>query len=311
MAVELVGASRRRSGMRSGTSGHLVGIGAAVVTAALALSGCGQGSTVQSGGSAASGSGSASSKAPSPSEGSTTSGGLAGKEYVSTGRTKDGKPYPLVPGSTVHLTFKDGRVVANAGCNTMSGAAGVKDGKLVLLGPTTSTMMGCEKALMDQDAWLGQLLESSPTVAVQGSTLTLTAGGTVLTLTDAVVAQPALPLTGTLWNLNSISTGDSATPGTTVSSVPAGVTSTMRIVGGTMQVQAGCNTGSGTVAVTDTTMEIGPIALTRKMCPQDAMTVEHAVTSVLQGTVKYSIKSSALTVTGTGGTLTYQVKRGA
>jgi len=52
------------------------------------------------------------------------------------------------------------------------------------------------------------------------------------------------------------------------------------------------------------------MALTRKMCPDGAMQVEHAVTSVLQGTVKYSIKANALTITGSGGTLTYQGKAG-
>ena len=46
--------------------------------------------------------------------------------------------------------------------------------------------------------------------------------------------------------------------------------------------------------ITDTTITFGPLALTRKACPQPQMDLENAVVSVLGGEVSYTIDSSAL-----------------
>lgn len=94
---------------------------------------------------------------------------LEGRTYVAT--TIDGAA--LVDGSSLMLTFADGRVAVTGGCNTSTGPFDVDDGVL-LVGPLGQTMMACEPAaLMEQDVWVGEFLESEPTVRGDGSHLTL------------------------------------------------------------------------------------------------------------------------------------------
>jgi heat shock protein HslJ len=248
--------------------------------------------------------------------------GVDGRTFVSTDVRKDGAPAQLAAGSVIRLTFEGGRVSANAGCNTMSGAARVEAGVLTVDGPLASTMMGCDKALMDQDAWLSELLSSGPKVVVDGATLTLTTGdaatGTVLTFSDRKVAEPDLPLEETAWRLESMSVGSggstpsgTAGPDTAVSSVPAGVTSTLLVSKGRIAVNAGCNKGSAAVTVDASSMTVGPMALTRMMCAEDAMSVETAVTKVLDGKASYVVEADRLTLTNAAGMLGYRAESAA
>src|SRR5262245_14958402 len=60
--------------------------------------------------------------APSPSASS-----LDGRTFLSTTVTEQGKDRALVSGTRVSLTFQEGRVGANAGCNSMSGEFSIID----------------------------------------------------------------------------------------------------------------------------------------------------------------------------------------
>ena len=104
---------------------------------------------------------------------------LVGKTFESTSVTG----HELVPDSVVTLEFIDGRISANAGCNTQNGDADVVDGVLEV-GQLASTMMACEDPLMTQEQWLSGFLEDGPEVALDGTTLTLTSGDVVLELTE-------------------------------------------------------------------------------------------------------------------------------
>lgn len=117
-------------------------------------------------------------------------GGGEGGETVTfadlEGRTFAGDTvtgHEVVAGSTITLAFTDGRISAQAGCNTQNGGADVVDGAIVLTGELASTMMGCEQELMDQDQWLAGFLADEPAVALDGDTLTLTAGEVTVELT--------------------------------------------------------------------------------------------------------------------------------
>ena len=129
------------------------------------------------------------------------------------------------------------------------------------------TMMACEPAaLMDQDTWLSALLTSKPTVTVDGDTLTITAtDGTVVTFLDQSVANPDLPLEGTTWSVEGLVSSDA------VSSIAAGgrVPSVL-LDGGTVTVDTGCNTGSGTYTISGADITFGPIATTRMACTDPA-----------------------------------------
>ncbi|MCZ4076940.1 META domain-containing protein [Rhodococcus sp. H36-A4] len=89
--------------------------------------------------------------------------------------------YALVPGTSMKISIATtGDAVAfNAGCNTFFGAlnneAGVIDGPGAEAsnGPMGSTMMACDDALMEQDRWLQEFLDSTPVWTLGEDTVTL------------------------------------------------------------------------------------------------------------------------------------------
>jgi heat shock protein HslJ len=174
----------------------------------------------------------------------------------------------------------------------MSGQYALDDGRLVV-GQLATTEMGCEPALMDQDAWLGGFLDGA-IVAVSGDTLTLANDGVTLTLLDREVADPDRPLIGTRWVVDGLVSNDA------VSSVPVAVVATLVFTPDGVAVEAGFNSGGGAVAIAETTLTFGPISLTEMACGPDAMAVEQAITSALTGTVAYAIEADTLTLAGAG-----------
>jgi heat shock protein HslJ len=212
---------------------------------------------------------------------------LAGMGFVASEVTG----HELVDGSEITMNFLDDSVSVNAGCNTMNGGFEIADGTFTAR-QFAATMMACEQPLMDQDMWLSEFLSSSPAIALDGSTLTLTGDDATITL-DGI--EPTA-LVGTTWTV----TGTVATEA--VSSVPMNSTASITIADdGRVAVDAGCNTGSGSVEVTDDTLTFGPIGITKMMCPPEQMDLEAAVLGVLQGGVAYEVSGSNLSLrSGTG-----------
>lgn len=192
----------------------------------------------------------------------------------------------LVAGTTVRLTFKDGLLGIQAGCNQMSGPYSVVDGR-IRVGSMASTEMGCDPKLMDQDAWVGQFVGGA-TVALDGNVLTLANSGVTMQLTDRVVADPDRPLVGTHWAIDGIVSGDA------VSSLPAGVVAGLTFTNDRIDVETGCNTGGGPVTIGDTSFTVGPLALTKMACSPEATVVERAVLEALNGKVGYTIEADRL-----------------
>ena len=209
---------------------------------------------------------------------------LDGHTYLSTNLQGPA----LVPGTRIRLAFADGSLNANGGCNTMGGTYSI-DGDRLKTSQMFMTEMGCDDPRMQQDDWLARFL-GNVTYTLDGDTLTLTNGTIRLTLVDKEVATPDQPLEGTHWVLDGIVSGDA------VSSVPAGVVASIRIANGRVDVEAGCNTAGGTVALSADKLTFGPIALTKMACDGGAMAVETAVTTVLSGAVDYTIDADILTL---------------
>lgn len=215
------------------------------------------------------------------------SAALDGRTFTSTAVT--GRD--VVAGSTITLTFTDGDLSVNAGCNTIGGAYTLEGGRLSFTDQPRSTMMGCDEPLMDQDTWLtGWLVEGVALTATDGG-LTLDGDGIRVTFVEQA-AEPA-PLAGTNWVLDTLLSGETA------SSVPTGVDApTLLLTGeGGVEVTTGCNSGGGEVTETPTTLTFGPLRLTMMACEGDAATVEAAVTGVLQGEVAYVIDGDRLELT--------------
>ena len=210
--------------------------------------------------------------------------GLDGRTFLSTQVTG----FDLVPGTQVRLTFTNGELSAQAGCNIMGGTYSIEGDRL----RTTQmfmTEMGCDGPRQAQDEWLAGFL-GNVTFTLDGDTLVLTDGTVRLTLTDKEVVTPDQTLKGTRWMLDGIVSGDA------VASVPVGVSASLTIEGGQANVEAGCNMGGGSVEVTSDTITFGPIATTKMACEAGPAAVESAVLGVLIGSVDYTIDADVLTI---------------
>jgi heat shock protein HslJ len=218
---------------------------------------------------------------------------LEGRAFLSTSVTDGGAERPLVAGTQIRLGFADGRISASAGCNTMGGVYRVDGGALVLPDGLATTEMGCDPPRHAQDDWLSAFLAARPALRLADSELALEGGGTVIRLLDREVADPDLPLVGTLWTIDSIITGDA------VSSVPAGAVATIRLLGdGRAEIQTGCNTGGARVEIGEGTLRFADIVVTEMACAGAAGQLEQAVFAVLQpgAVVSYRIEARSLTL---------------
>lgn len=222
------------------------------------------------------------------STGTPTAEDLSGRGFVSS----DVTGYDLVDGSEITMNFLDDAVSVNAGCNSMNGGYEIADGEFVV-GQFAMTMMACDDPLMEQDTWLSEFLASSPSISLDGSTLSFSGDDVTITLEEIESAA----LIGTAWTV----TGTVANEA--VSSVPMDSAASITIADdGTVAVNTGCNTGSGSVEVGDDTLTFGPIAITKMACPPEQTALETSVLAVLQGEVAYEINGSNLSLRSGDGT---------
>ncbi len=222
---------------------------------------------------------------------------LEGRTFLSTGVTEDGTARELVADTRIQISFKDGSISVNAGCNTMFGDYEL-DGDTLVVGELAMTMMGCPDGLAEQDAWVGDLLAAGPTVAETDGTLTVTSGTTVITLLDRKIADPDRPLVGTLWRVETLISNDAA------SSTPGGAEATLTFnEDGTVAVATGCNRGRGTFEQGEGTITISAVALTRMACQDERGELEQAVLKVIETPgLTATIEADSLTLTdGTTG----------
>ena len=220
---------------------------------------------------------------------------LAGREFLSTVITDGGGPFALVPGTRVRLGFTDANVTAAAGCNTFGATYRLDGGRLLVEGGAM-TEMGCDDARNRQDDWLFAFLGSKPAATLVGTDLTLDNGQTIMRLVDRTVAEPDLNIVGPTWTVTSIIEADA------VSSVPQGVTATLTFgKDGSVDVNAGCNRGSGSWAAEGTGIAFRDVILTKMACEGPAGAMESAVLAVInEGSVDASIRANVLTLQAGG-----------
>jgi heat shock protein HslJ len=219
---------------------------------------------------------------------------LAGRAFVSTDVTTDGGPFPLAPGSVVWLSFEENRLSARAGCNTMGAAAGLDGDVLVVEGGLSMTEMACDEPLMEQDAWLADLLSGAPVVAIDGDQLTLTTQTYRVALVDEKTVNPDLPLEGTTWTLTGVVSGSGDTG--SVSTVPRGVTATIRLKDGSLTADAGCNRQWGAYTTEGDRITVARLASTNNACPGPSGGVEKALSTVLRGSMRFTIDGDRLSL---------------
>ncbi|WP_238164244.1 META domain-containing protein [Kribbella pittospori] len=234
---------------------------------------------------------------------SSAGGTLTGKSWLSTAVTENGAPKQLAQNTRVRLQFTDdGRLIADAGCNSMQSKVSTSDGTLTLKDDLVMTDMGCP-GRQDQDGWLSGILSSKPSWKVDGDTLNVTSGGTTIALQDRETAEPDLALDSTKWTLNTVITGEVASH--QVGSEKAWMTlNGERVTGST-----GCNDFQGVVAQAPGRLTFGELATTRRACAGDAAKLESSLLNGLKGEVSYEIDSNKLELRNAVGGLDFTAVR--
>lgn len=213
-------------------------------------------------------------------------------------------PEPFGPGDQITLRVGEGELSLRATCNSMGGEADWSGGVL-RVGELASTMMGCPGRGHEQDEFLSAFLDAEPAWSPDGDGFTLSSDEATFEFRPMSEVDPDKPLAGTTWLLESIADGTG--PDSSVSSVPAGVKSSLLIrKNGAVQLKPGCNTGRTEVEIADDQLAFGPVALTRMACPGPRGEVEDVVLQALDGPVGYEIKGSTLTLTGQDVQLVYR-----
>ena len=201
---------------------------------------------------------------------------LAGREFVSQTVTAPDPELPLVVGTQMRIGFTAADVNFSAGCNSMGASYRIENGTRLALANIFTTDMGCDPARHAQDEWLSTFLGSGPAIRLIGDTLAIENGSTQLVLKDREVAEPDAQLVGPTWRVDGIITCDA------VSSVPADTVATILFrEDGTIEVNTGCNRGSGTWSAVSGGIDVGPLMLTKMACQKDPATLESAVVGVL------------------------------
>lgn len=126
-----------------------------------------------------------------------TGNGLADSLIGNRYAAESASGFELPDASNVVITFDeagpdddkaDGRLGVTGGCNLIGGGFTLEDDTLLARGGWIQTEMACDGDLMTLDNTIVHLLDSRPTLVLDGTVLTITSGdgsGTSLTLREA------------------------------------------------------------------------------------------------------------------------------
>jgi len=185
--------------------------------------------------------------------------------------------HALVPGSSITLSFEDGRASGTDGCNRYSFAYTGTGSSLEFTPSGISTQMACAPELMQQaEAFKTGLTRTRAFGMDSGQLQLLGADGAVLA---RFAAQPEA-LVGTAWLVTGYNNGRQA-----VVSVLNGSKLTMEFsADGRVAGYAGCNRYTGSFKQDGKALSFGPAAATRRMCiePEGVMEQEQQFLKALE-----------------------------
>jgi heat shock protein HslJ len=221
---------------------------------------------------------------------------LRGSTFLAMAMTEDGRIRALMPGTDLSVEFTDdGRLIAQAGCNTMQGQVNTAGGTLAVDGGLVTTDMACGPGLAEQDMFVGSVLEASPSWRLDGDRLTITSGTTRLDMAAREAITPNEELTSTTWVLNTLIDGQVA------SSVPAGPQEMTLVFDGDTLTMKVFNHLQSEYTIVDNLIVFGAGTVTEMAGSPEMIPVENAVFGVLVGEVTYEITANQLTITHPSG----------
>jgi heat shock protein HslJ len=196
------------------------------------------------------------------------------------------------------LSFAEGRVSGNVGCNSFSGAY-TRDGDRLTIDPRMAmTMMACEESLMALEQAITTHLAAVTGFRQEGARLKLLGNeGAALILLEALVETP---LVGVTWRLDTYNNGKEAL----VTPVKGTEITLVLTAQGTLAGSDGCNRYMSGYTLDDGRLMIGPIATTRMACRGPATVAEQAAGyAAALGQVRgFRIEGEQLWLTSEGGT---------
>ncbi|MBF6335512.1 META domain-containing protein [Nocardia abscessus] len=215
-----------------------------------------------------------------------------GRTFLST--NVEGTPIP--GGGPLTISFSEGRVTADAGCNKFTGAAELDDHVLHVSGLST-TLMACEDDRRDADEWLSGLLNSQPSWRLDDSRLTLHSPDRTVTLLDKKVARPDKPVKGTTWLVTGFITDNSQVRSRALDEAQP----TLAIAeDGSVSGTTGCNRLTGSAEVSGTQI-VFRVATTKMLCSPEAMEVEQSMLQALDGKTAVTVDADMLTLRNDNG----------
>ena len=216
-------------------------------------------------------------------------------------RNVNGSMTGVIPGTRVTAVFSaGGKLGGSAGCNHYFGEYAA-DGRSLTVGQLGMTLMAClDPGVMDQESRYLSLLGAAARFRIDGDRLSLSdATGAVVLVFGKEVPPAPLPLTGTTWVLESISTGSGG-----ISSVLAGTTVDATFSeDGKVTGSAGCNRYFADYTLSGTSLRFGPVGATKMFCgdPAGLMQQEQTYLSRLGSVESYRIQGSQLVLTDGSG----------
>ncbi|MGQ0468074.1 MAG: META domain-containing protein [Sporichthyaceae bacterium] len=229
--------------------------------------------------------------------------------------------------------FDDGRVMAQARCNSLSGQYRIENGRF-RVDDLAQTEMGCPgENRHEEDTWIGAFLTSSPAYAFDGTRITLDTDAIRVALKPREEVVPNKPLGGTRWELTHLTDGPApgapADPNAAVSASMAPPQTHLQFgVGlsreaaavpdapsgsppsGTLKGRSGCvdffaraelvsSAASGKAG--EETLRFGPLSVDDSQCKAGRTAGVDSVLAVLQGDVIARIVVGTLTLTHASG----------
>jgi heat shock protein HslJ len=216
---------------------------------------------------------------------------IAGAWQLTSG-TLDGEPIPIVDGFPITLTIETTTVSGTAACNGYGGSYAVVDGALVI-SELAATAMACspEETMSSESAYL-EALTRATSMTVIDDQLTLAGEGVELEFI-ALPPVPTADLTNTVWVLESLIEGDSA------SSV-GGERATLELfTDGSMLGSTGCRNLNGRYVVSGAEVHINELAANGE-CPQELEAQDGLVVTVLGDGFRALVERDTLTLTSVG-----------
>ncbi len=228
--------------------------------------------------------------------GGETAGDLAGNAWQLTSFPEGQGVVAEGNEATMEFDQEAGQVAGSAGCNRYAGGY-ESEGDSLSFSPLRMTMMACpDEPRSHQESAFSAALGQVASYRIEERELRLfdEAGELLMTLTP----RPDASLAGTTWLATRINNGRQGVVSVNQEAIPTATFADDRVSG-----SAGCNQFQASYSAGEGTLEIGPAAATRKMCPPEVMEQEGWFLAALETVATFSIDRDRLELRTSEGAL--------